>query len=412
MPKRILTLRDCQELAASRAGLCLSEVYVNYQAKLCWRCSSGHEWFASFSSVEHMGSWCPICAGVARSTADKLHDLAARKGGSVIIDDGQLNNKRKLTWKCQLGHEWSARANDINNGSWCSTCKGAGSSRGEAISRIILEAMFDAKFPKLRPSWLRNGKRFLELDGYCEGLSLAFEYQGRHHYEPRFNQTTELWEGVIRRDAAKVGLCKERGVTLIVIPFFDDGTDDKRCIVEVERCLNLAGVTIPDWSRRIDTSYIVSAIERVLGAHRATLVTDAIAGRGGSLLTTAISRAYDKVLVRCSEGHEWKASIPDVIKGAWCGRCFGRGSTIDDMQALADSRGGFCLSEGPLKNLRDRLLWRCESGHEWSAMAYSVKAGKWCARCAYMRRSQLAHGPEVLSAPELEAGHPAGAAHT
>jgi hypothetical protein len=392
MPRRFLTLDHCRDLAATRGGLCLSDIYVNSRAKLRWRCAVGHEWEAIFESLRYAGSWCPTCAGQPPTTADGLMAIARSRGGSVAIGDGLLNSKLKLRWKCRFGHEWLATPNHIRSGSWCPYCKGGGSSHGESVARIILEAMFGRGFPKLRPSWLRDGGRPLELDGYCEELAIAFEYQGEHHYQARYKQTADCFDKTVRRDATKVRLCKERGIALIVVPFFNCSADDRQSIMEVEKCVRQAGVSVPVWSRSIDSSCNLRSFERVIGAHRLSLLKDAIARRGGLLLTTEISRVTDKVTIRCCAGHEWQTRINDVINGIGCGRCFGRGGTIDDMRAIAESRGGSCLSMGPLKNLKAHLHWKCKLGHEWLAMAYSVKAGKWCDKCARMNNSVLRNG--------------------
>src|SRR3989344_9367017 len=55
--------------------------------------------------------------------------------------------------------------------------------------------------------------------------------------------------------------------------------------------------------------------------------------------------------------------------------------TIEEMQEIAKSRGGKCLSEeynGSGNNLR----WRCEKGHEWEATPHNIKKDKWCPICS------------------------------
>ena len=51
-----------------------------------------------------------------------------------------------------------------------------------------------------------------------------------------------------------------------------------------------------------------------------------------------------------------------------------------DVRALADSRGGQCLSAGP-HGPGAKLRWRCGFGHEWEASRTLVEAGHWCPEC-------------------------------
>ena len=41
------------QVAFSKNGECLSEMYDNSFSHLSWRCSEGHEWNASFNNVKN-----------------------------------------------------------------------------------------------------------------------------------------------------------------------------------------------------------------------------------------------------------------------------------------------------------------------------------------------------------------------
>ena len=57
----------------------------------------------------------------------------------------------------------------------------------------------------------------LEFDGYCKELKLAWEYQGRQHYEyiQHFHKKCDSLQKQQERDSKKRELCKENGITLI-----------------------------------------------------------------------------------------------------------------------------------------------------------------------------------------------------
>ena len=59
----------------------------------------------------------------------------------------------------------------------------------------------------------------MELDGFCESLNLAFEYQWIQHYERvAYFQTKPQFEKRREDDKRKQILCKKYGITLILVP--------------------------------------------------------------------------------------------------------------------------------------------------------------------------------------------------
>jgi len=95
---------------------------------------------------------------------------------------------------------------------------GGKSSKGEDAAREAMQKVFGSKFIKVRPRWLEG----LELDGYNSKLGIAFEYNGRQHYEyvPFFhkNGISDLYRQ-IDNDNRKLDICDKRGVYVIVIPY-------------------------------------------------------------------------------------------------------------------------------------------------------------------------------------------------
>ena len=106
--------------------------------------------------------------------------------------------------------------------------------RAEEVCREAFSHHTGRKFmANVRPSWLgrkagplvsdgagdKCPKKALELDGYCEELSMAFEWQGAQHYErvPFFHPNDGDFERQVRYDARKKDLCEAKGVKLHII---------------------------------------------------------------------------------------------------------------------------------------------------------------------------------------------------
>ena len=98
-------------------------------------------------------------------------------------------------------------------------------SKGETECRRVLELIFNRKFDKDRPDFLRNpvtgGDFNLELDCFNSDLKIAVEYNGIQHYQyiPFFHKNKEAFLNQKYRDDMKRRICKENGILLIEVPY-------------------------------------------------------------------------------------------------------------------------------------------------------------------------------------------------
>lgn len=206
------TIEMAQKLAETKSGSFLSEKYIDTHTKYIWQCQYGHIFEASYNNVLK-GRWCKYCA---RWGIDTIKKLAEEKDGKCLSDIYIPN--QKLLFECSEGHQWEALIGAISKGSWCSECQVFISER---TCRKILEFIYNKPFPKKKPEWLvsLNGGR-MELDGYCEELSTAFEYNGEQHYiHSKYYHTEEKFKEQQSRDREKVQICTERKINLIVVPY-------------------------------------------------------------------------------------------------------------------------------------------------------------------------------------------------
>jgi len=103
--------------------------------------------------------------------------------------------------------------------------------------------------------------------------------------------------------------------------------------------------------------------------------------RGGKCLSKKYINHTTKLDWKCAKGHKWKTSPCNVTAGKWCPKCSGSQKlTIEEMQKIAKSRGGKCLSKKYV-NQKIKLEWECSEGHRWLAGSSRVKSGRWCHEC-------------------------------
>lgn len=113
-------LKEIQDIAIARKGVCLSNVYLGANTKIPFKCQYGHEWQATPGKIKS-GAWCHQCSPSKRKTIEDMRMLAKRKEGECL-SDVYVNSKSKLKWKCKSGHIWEALPTNISRGKWCPIC--------------------------------------------------------------------------------------------------------------------------------------------------------------------------------------------------------------------------------------------------------------------------------------------------
>lgn len=370
--KQKLTINELQDFAHLKDGKCLSKEYTNNKDKLLWECKNGHQWHATARDVKS-NKWCPYCAGKHISIND-MQQIAKERGGDCLSTK-YISAHAKLIWKCGAGHEFKSPPNSIKNGQWCPHCA---SGLGERIVRTYFQQIFKKNFPNTKPLWLRSSNgTLLELDGYCDELKLAFEHQGKQHYELNFyTKSQKALDKRIQYDKEKKKLCKENNVILIEIPeIFSDLKLDKLKEYILKQC-HVNNVKLPK-----NISDINIDIKDAYSVKHKILLQKLAAKNNGVSLTDIYLGARVPVEWKCKNNHTWFASPSSIKRGSWCPYCAGMFVNIDDLKKFAISKGGICLSESYINN-RTKYKWQCRKGHTWQADYGNVKSGTWCPQCA------------------------------
>lgn len=208
------TIEDYHYLAEEREFQFIDiEIPIDVKDNGNWKCKNNHIWLSCYSNIKK-GSNCPDCSGHRPKTLEDYHILAEKRGFEFIDEIIPENVSCTGNWKCNNNHIWLVRYDDIRCESRCPHCH---QHKSERICRETFEKIFDAKFDKIRPKFLQG----LELDGYNSDLKLAFEYNGKQHYDftPHYHRNgISDFINQQERDQKKYNICKEHNIKLVIIP--------------------------------------------------------------------------------------------------------------------------------------------------------------------------------------------------
>jgi len=331
------------------------------------RCECGTVRAVPMKRLRHGSSrscGCTRGRQVSRTLGD-IQALAEQRGGQCL-SSAYLGHHTKHLWQCNQGHQWKATTNSVNRGSWCPTC---GTSRGEQLCRAVFEAIFGTPFPSCFPDWIVNPKtgRKLQLDGYAEEEQMAFEYQGKQHYQhvPRFHEGVSL-EKLQGRDALKAQRCVGEGVTLVVIPRFPDNYSNEEAISQVQA--HLKKQRLP---HSLPKGFTFQPLSDRDTYHQSLL--EAAQGHNWEVQTQQVSSAHQRIVVQCSHSHDpWKCRATDLLNGKTaCPLCREDRKRIlyrEGVETKAHTAGLKVRTAGPIYSETPVEL-ECRAGHRqiWRA---------------------------------------------
>ncbi|MCQ1059976.1 hypothetical protein LRP52_31940 [Photobacterium sp. ZSDE20] len=281
----------------------------------------------------------------------------------------------------------------MNRKSWCPDCP---AGLGERLTKVILQELFEEKFIKCKPAWLKNnrGKR-MELDGYCEVLNLAFEYQGAQHQKviPKYKGTKQKLAQRIIDDKDKLAQCQKQGITLIQVPDYSNQGFNPSQIKAflIEQCLKLGvPLTQKQQTKEIDVSDAYRAADEKLRELQAICNE-----KGGQCLSEHYKLSTTMMWFECSKGHKWQASPNKIKNDRWCKECGYKStgnklrSPIADIQRFIEAKGGTLLTE-VFDNSTKHLLVQCKKKHQpWQILRSNLFKGHWCPKCRSITKKEV-----------------------
>lgn len=366
------------QIIKDKEGILLSGAIIDQRSVLSIKCKNNHIFKQSISKIIYDESWCTVCNRELQCGLElqKLQELAKSKQGKLLSTTYTMARDKYL-WQCAENHQWWAAAQGVSYGQWCPHCSG---SLGERLCRTIFEQIFNKPFIKVKPEWLQFGKSYLELDGYCEELNLAFEYNGLQHYTLRALQvvsrghaTQEDLDRNIKRDEEKRLRCEQRGIRLIEIPQISLCNLDnfKQVIISA---LKEKNIDIHDSVIDYSLAFLSASKEKLNNVKKIAQA------RGGDCLSENYISSETPLLFVCAKNHKWTALSYDIGRGVWCRECVHPRVTLDRIKKIVSQYGGVCLSS-ICENGDSPLKLQCSNGHTWETRATNIVKGYWCSVC-------------------------------
>ena len=122
MGSKKLTIEYVREQFKERGWSLLSDEYINNKSKLNYICDKGHENNINWNNFQN-GYGCPNCAGQKKKTIKFIREKFQKKGW-ILLSTEYKNAFQKLYYICDKGHKNNIVWNNFQQGHGCPDCVG------------------------------------------------------------------------------------------------------------------------------------------------------------------------------------------------------------------------------------------------------------------------------------------------
>jgi len=372
------TIEKMQVLAKKNGGECLSKQYITGTTKLKWKCKKSHIWETTPENIKN-GYWCPQCFRERRRlTIEQMQQLAKDHQGKCLSEK-YVNRITELLWECKQGHVWKAKPSNIINGKWCPKCSSinrghpiefyqqyAESKKGHCLTKKITFKTQDLLFICSKGHKWKTNRHQIHIGHWCPTCGAEKE-----------NYTIK---------DMKIIAQKRNGRCLSPISSINGHSILKwECELNHKWEASVFAIIMGWWCPECRKS---KPQGELLELSTIKDMRDIAQFHGGKCLSSSYINRHTKLRWKCAKGHEWLAAPGGIVSSnSWCPHCSKSApKNIEEMQKLAQSREGRCLSIEYI-NIRTKLCWQCKNGHIWYTRPTNIVEGNWCPECATKNRS-------------------------
>ncbi|MBO5368412.1 hypothetical protein J6A32_07280 [Methanocorpusculum sp.] len=402
--------------------------------RVWWICKNGHEWDSTVSNRVR-GHNCPVCIGqrvlagfndLTTTHPDLAKEWHPTKNGTLKPTEVNAGSNKKVWWKCNMGHEWSAviSSRTSKNAVGCPKCADQlhTSFPEQAIYYYLKQIDVSVKNRELIHG--------MEIDIYLPSLNTAVEYDGIYYHNSPKAQT---------RDELKAQKLKDLGIRLIrvreskslkdeiqiskdvlTLPhrnYVDYLNDIIKHLIEQLFGDSTCHIDVIHDRQKILESYKQGFLANSLGVKYPELARQWHPTKNGELSPESFTPgSHEKVWWICNKGHEWKAQIKSRVTGIGCPVCAGKSIKIG-YNDLATTNPELIREWHPIKNgtvtpydvtkgSDKKIWWMCDKGHEWEASVSSRIRGRGCPYCANKRILKGSNDLATVNPTLAEEWHP------
>lgn len=365
------------------------QYYTSNTKKMIFIDKLGNE-FSMIPSCIKRNQWSPYESKNVRDSnyhMKELQGIVLSKGGKIKDGEKYINSVTKMTFIDQLGNEFKMTPKSVKRGRWSSFEQNC----YEHVCRQIIEKIYGKKFPS---NWevlkRRNGNR-LQLDGYCEELNIAFEYQGIQHTVGWGKSATLMkksLQGIQERDWEKKEKCKEKGIFLIEVNYYKkiNNYQDmvKQTLLDIKKSYQQNNKDIPLFINYIKKDDIVIDLSKI--SHLVIMqqeVERLCEVKGGKVKDgERYVGSHIKMICIDKSGNEFSIAPSSLKRGGWSPyeRSYRVEYCLNYMMELEKNvkLNGGSIKDGEMyTNSQTKMIFIDKNGVEFKCYPKLIKNGKW-----------------------------------